>query len=1447
MTQPAPDNVFVKARDGFLASLSEPERSAFKDCSSPEELIAEVNRLIVKGPQNSQFGSLLNRLSDFSDNLGCYFKAVDIFVQSNPETAAVVWGAIRLVLQLASNFGSFFNKLVEVLKQLGQKIPKYQEILQCSPKDVSVTFQQSLTGFYVDLLEFLTAVARVFRRKNGELKRAMFVAIDVTFRPFDAQYGGFLDKIKNHCRVLEEEQTFLQTKVLVQTREDQMKEIEKQEQRQRAYERFQQDMDIRLENAHNQEELYRIKKNAKEWLNPPRQQHINAALDATRNVRVNGTGDWILNDRYFTSWVSKEHVVASGKFQNTLWVRGNPGAGKTVLASWVLQSLQGSQGDGCNSTLTVPYFFSYMYAETRDPRTAWSLTLSYILSQCYGNPDVLDAFSFAVRSSASTYALISELVELFRMIAYRLPRIILLFDGLDEIIDPEDFASTVDSILHERKTKAILFSRPNIAILQRNTSGLLRVIDLTAQNVDADIQLFLKAKLDRFEEGELPDSYTIPWIVSHLAKGANGMILWARLMMDFLAQLDDTDSRAETIMSVTQHEDLVSMYLRMLQLIARKSSVERNTAKRVFLYLSYSNRHLSARELWDIVLCWEKPSASPGTRTDDSPTTGELDRFHSSVLVRCASLVERRANGYAFIHQSVLEFFWAGLEQQGNLRFPLDPAVMQFLDPPAIRHNQIVIDCLTYLTRRLPGKPLSGDARVTIEPQAITRCLPFADYAAIQWPIHLKLGAQDLASTDVSVALAQSCQNLCECLSMFTSNKLAVMTWVELEYTFSDNIDHLDSIRDWCARVESLTRSLPSGLRDIPVTLQSFYMNIKQLDSEWGPGRLRDKANMVWGDVTVFFDSPFLQKTTAVEIYSMKPASPRNQELATDPLVVVSRKSSQDNGLNAVLSIWPSKGFEDAWIKSKDPTFTDNDLIGWVARFEKHDTQQDPPEKVLSADITLEAGDIHKHLDVYLVRLRQMSTKYSSFKFSYTSSLAFPTAIAGRLDMFLVLEKTYMIDDTTIGDPHIRSTQLPEVDARALGVQRTSSSTLSLGLAMTYSYQISDDGRYVLRKHLKCLPTLGIQEPITFALSAFGSIRNRNSFDLLAQYGSQQSIEQISHCSFHPVFPLILFYSGGLGVMTTIRLWGFGSSSSWQGGGDQGAESSSGQPKTSVVVSTLLPGRFKTRLTALYFSACGKSAVAQESKDSRPEVHSVDTYPAYLQAIQDAAKDNMSLWENTTSQSISNWKGAHLQLSAHSMEVRRPWSDGQTISRLTFTGGSRNSLRAVRTDGEMEVTQDILSFPNSWETIDGSIDASVEQSKPRQDHLDITVNQPSKNWYMAGQKTTHTQPLFARKHVGAVLVPEATEVKSGIKRPLEEISGPLFGDIFSLEEPSKQPRLLGPGESTEEGLMEGTTSSIWDDSIWDDSFWKDGTSIWEDPFWDDPFWGDGVGGDNAGL
>jgi hypothetical protein len=132
----------------------------------------------------------LTRIKTFSSRLQPYFDILNIVVQSHPEWAAIAWGAIRLVLQvsernfrtgpdlgdcdllliilkLASNFISFFDKLGEILEYLGDLLPHYAEIMEIGKHHVSERFRVSLRNLYLDLFDFFKAVARVFTQKGG--------------------------------------------------------------------------------------------------------------------------------------------------------------------------------------------------------------------------------------------------------------------------------------------------------------------------------------------------------------------------------------------------------------------------------------------------------------------------------------------------------------------------------------------------------------------------------------------------------------------------------------------------------------------------------------------------------------------------------------------------------------------------------------------------------------------------------------------------------------------------------------------------------------------------------------------------------------------------------------------------------------------------------------------------------------------------------------------------------------------------------------------------------------------------------------------------------------------------------------------------------------------------------------------------------------------------------
>src|SRR5436305_7970561 len=89
------NDIFKEAYEQFLASLSPNERPLFKQCLSANDLVAEVKTLeaIEKNHIHGQW--FLARVKAFSDRLQPYFEVINIVIQSHPECAALVWGALR--------------------------------------------------------------------------------------------------------------------------------------------------------------------------------------------------------------------------------------------------------------------------------------------------------------------------------------------------------------------------------------------------------------------------------------------------------------------------------------------------------------------------------------------------------------------------------------------------------------------------------------------------------------------------------------------------------------------------------------------------------------------------------------------------------------------------------------------------------------------------------------------------------------------------------------------------------------------------------------------------------------------------------------------------------------------------------------------------------------------------------------------------------------------------------------------------------------------------------------------------------------------------------------------------------------------------------------------------------------------------------------------------------
>ncbi|KAF2177896.1 hypothetical protein K469DRAFT_350551 [Zopfia rhizophila CBS 207.26] len=187
------DSVFIEARDQFLNSLLPSERAQFAKCHSAQQLLKDIKNLLSLKKNAAVRRSCVQSIANLGTKLSPYFDAIGWIVQSHPEFAAIGWGAFRFVLQLASNYTSFFEKLLRTLHRLAVEFPTYKLLAkhqdEAPTEPMSAAIYHGISALYASLLRFLHHVVRVFRKKDGTPKRTLRVAASISWKPFDLWFG----------------------------------------------------------------------------------------------------------------------------------------------------------------------------------------------------------------------------------------------------------------------------------------------------------------------------------------------------------------------------------------------------------------------------------------------------------------------------------------------------------------------------------------------------------------------------------------------------------------------------------------------------------------------------------------------------------------------------------------------------------------------------------------------------------------------------------------------------------------------------------------------------------------------------------------------------------------------------------------------------------------------------------------------------------------------------------------------------------------------------------------------------------------------------------------------------------------------------------------------------------------------------------------------------------
>ena len=467
---------------------------------------------------------------------------------------------------------------------------------------------------------------------------------------------------------------------------------------------------------------------------------------------------WILERPEFELWMHSDPNDATTRI---LWLTGVPGAGKTVLSSFVISRCS-EASDKQPSTPTL-YFFFKMTDSDKNSVIAVTRSLVYQLYLLY--PANLYADILSLRDGGGKDKALSDqrLWELFVKHARTMNNLTIVLDALDECDGVEVLLRRLINILDCCRVKIFLVSRREESI-----ALVLEVyphIVITHGDIEADINSYAKAeiaKVPRFRGKPIEKE-----MVSALSSGHGGMFLWAYLMVQELKELGTGPQVRKALEKLPRglddmHENIIT------RLNATLHPAHRQLAIKILKWIVCAVRPLRLVELQEIMRFdfREGRSSTRQSADDDDFLYSEKD-----IELACGALVLTRNGTLQLIHLSTKEI----LLRKPPQMLPEDPRLDFYVDAPRENPYMAVL-CVAYISSHLDDikslpRPNSSRLRFTKETADFTHLVkdsPFIDYASISWQVHLMDGEINLELESV----------LCRCQDLLTYDW--TMSWIEL-------------------------------------------------------------------------------------------------------------------------------------------------------------------------------------------------------------------------------------------------------------------------------------------------------------------------------------------------------------------------------------------------------------------------------------------------------------------------------------------------------------------------------------------------------------------------------------------------------------------------------------------------------------------------------------------
>lgn len=432
--------------------------------------------------------------------------------------------------------------------------------------------------------------------------------------------------------------------------------------------------------------------------------------DKTRIQRTKGnllkdSYRWILSHDDFKRWRDNPQY-------RLLWIKGDPGKGKTMLLCGIIDEIENS---------TTVHCLSYFFCQATEVRlsSAKAVIRGLIYMIITQRPSLIsyvrekyDISGKKLFDDGNTWDALSKILMAMLNDA-SLDDAVLVVDALDECIKELPLLlEFISRASNSSRAKWIVSSR-NWPLIEENLDtprqGVRLCLELNESSVSTAVQTYIRHKVKELTDQKGYDSTTQHAVEQHLMSNAHGTFLWVALVCQDLG--DPKVKRRHTLnkLQTSYPPGLDPLYLRMMENI--RDSLDAETCRQILAIVSVVYRPITLAEL------------SPLLDSEDEYKKDEL----TEIIESCGSFLTIRDNVIYFIHQSAKDFLF-------------DKAPDQFLASDiGYQHRIIFLRSLEILSKtlrrdmyslRLPGFPIEQVSSPSPDPLA-----PIT-YLCIYWVDH---------------------------------------------------------------------------------------------------------------------------------------------------------------------------------------------------------------------------------------------------------------------------------------------------------------------------------------------------------------------------------------------------------------------------------------------------------------------------------------------------------------------------------------------------------------------------------------------------------------------------------------------------------------------------------------------------------------------------------------